>query len=295
VKPIVKKIEVYITNVCNLTCTDCNRFNNFNFRGWQDWKDYADIYNRWSQLIDLKKIVIMGGEPLLNPTITQWITGLGDAFGIRIETLTNGTRINKVKGLYDVVNRANRNAGGSKNHISVSVHDMDDFAEIEKNIIEFLRGDIVVDPYLRAKWNPTWQWIDKNQVMVNGYQQDHFDNSSIWIGEAGQLLLHDSNPNQAHDACTFRGYESYHFIRGALYKCGPVALMPEFDKQYPFPLTDQERILLNQYRPLTVDNFDDYHEEFFENLNDPIPQCRFCPEHKTQKKIFAIKKSAQLD
>ena len=291
-KPVVKKIEVYITNVCNLTCTDCNRFNNFNFRGWQDWQDYADIYRRWGQLIDLRAITIMGGEPLLNPTVTQWITGLGGAFGIPIETLTNGTRINKVKGLYDAVNRT---TNGQKNHMSVSIHDMDDFAEIEQNIIEFLDGNIAEDSDLKQKWNPDWQWVNKDRVMVNGFRQDQFDTSSIQVGETGQLLLHNSNPNQAHDACTFRGYESYHFIRGALYKCGPVALMPEFDKQYPFPLTDEERVLLNQYQPLTVDNFDDYHAEFFENLNNPIPQCRFCPEHKTRKKIFAIKKSAQLD
>jgi organic radical activating enzyme len=292
VKPVIKKIEVYITNVCNLTCTDCNRFNNFNFRGWQDWQDYADIYHQWGQLIDLRAITIMGGEPLLNPTVTQWITGLGDAFGIGIETITNGTRINKVKGLYNAVNRV---TNGQRNHVSVVVHDMDSFAEIEQDVVKFLNGDVVQDDRLRTLWNPRWQWVDNNQVFVNGYLADEFDPGSIRLGEGGQLLLHNSDPVKAHDACTFRKYKSYHFIRGALYKCGPVALMPEFDKQYPFPLTDEERVLLNQYRPLTVDNFDDYHEEFFRDLDNPIAQCRFCPTEKIRKKLFTIKKSTEID
>ena len=35
--------EFYITNVCNLNCTECNRFNNYHFSGHQRWDDYSDV------------------------------------------------------------------------------------------------------------------------------------------------------------------------------------------------------------------------------------------------------------
>jgi molybdenum cofactor biosynthesis enzyme MoaA len=70
------RIEFYITNVCNLDCQDCNRFNDYNFTGWQSWADYAEDYRTWSERIDIKHLVLLGGEPLLNPTILDWISGL---------------------------------------------------------------------------------------------------------------------------------------------------------------------------------------------------------------------------
>ena len=72
-KVVIKKAEFYITNVCNLTCSNCNRFNNYNFRGWQRWSDYANEYSIWANKVRLQRITILGGEPLLNPTILDWI------------------------------------------------------------------------------------------------------------------------------------------------------------------------------------------------------------------------------
>jgi molybdenum cofactor biosynthesis enzyme MoaA len=40
----INLLEVYITNVCNLSCRGCNRFNNYNFKGHQLWADHADEY-----------------------------------------------------------------------------------------------------------------------------------------------------------------------------------------------------------------------------------------------------------
>ena len=70
------KVEFYITNVCNLTCDECNRFNNFSFKGWQRWQDYEAIYADWNSKLDIQQLVILGGEPLLNPSICEWITGI---------------------------------------------------------------------------------------------------------------------------------------------------------------------------------------------------------------------------
>ena len=93
------KIEFYITNVCNLTCNRCNRFNNHNFKGWQKWSDYEQIYRSWRKFIDIDQIIILGGEPLLNPTIIDWIQGLNDIWHKNVQILSNGLHINHVRGL----------------------------------------------------------------------------------------------------------------------------------------------------------------------------------------------------
>jgi hypothetical protein len=93
-----------------------------------------------------------------------------------------------------------------------------------------------------------------------------------------------------HADCTFVKWKSYHFIRGKLFKCGPSALMPEFDLQTPFDISDEDRALLHSYKPLSVDNFAEYHTEFFDNLDNPISQCKFCPKSGPMEKIYPIRK-----
>jgi hypothetical protein len=80
-----------------------------------------------------------------------------------------------------------------------------------------------------------------------------------------------------------------------MYKCGPAALMPEFDLQHAFDISDADRTMLHSYKPLTVDNFAEYSAEFLESLNNPIAQCKFCPTHKTNIVIAPLRKgSAKL-
>ena len=93
--------EFYITNVCNLTCNGCNRFNNYAFTGFQRWKDYQEDYEKWGERIDLPRLSILGGEPTLNPTFMDWFRGLRKIWpDSRIEIVTNGTRLDKIKGLF---------------------------------------------------------------------------------------------------------------------------------------------------------------------------------------------------
>lgn len=283
-----QKIEFYITNVCNLTCDQCNRFNNFDFRGWQAWSDYEDVYRRWAELIDLRALTIMGGEPTLNPTLVDWIQGLNKVFGIEVQVLTNGTRMNKVRGLYEAL--INPPPNGKSNSIAISLHNVNEIRQLRQDLAEFLQGPMMENTHRPDLWGCDWQFSDRNGVFINVYVQNRFETSSIRILPGGARTLHNSDPETAHRACTHVKYKSYHFIRGALYKCGPVALMPEFDHQHPLDITDEDRILLNSYRPLTVDNFDTYHEEFMRDLDKPLAQCRFCPEQKEWFTIAPVRK-----
>ena len=75
-------------------------------------------------------------------------------------------------------------------------------------------------------------------------------------------------------------------IRGQIYKCGPVALMAEFDQQYAFDLTDEDRAIIHSpRRGLSIDEWDIHGGEFLDNIDNVIPQCKFCPESYDYKPI----------
>jgi len=294
----IGKIEFYITNVCNLTCEQCNRYNNYDFRGWQRWSDHQADHIEWAKRITLDGLVILGGEPLLNPTITDWVRGLNRIFGKPAQILSNGTRLNAVSGLYDAMHfDIDGSSFKEKNWIGITAHHIDDIPQHIEAIHQFLQGPVKdissLDPY-----GARLVFMDKNETIVRLWLTDTFNTSNLKpapvkivdrrASTTDQLSLYNNNPAEAHADCGFAIWKNYHMIRGQLYKCGPVALMPEFDKQFSLVLSDEDRALLNSYRPLSPWDTDQFHNEFFAELDNYIPQCKFCPVH-TQRKSIPIR------
>jgi hypothetical protein len=275
--------------VCNLTCSDCNRYNNYKFSGWQRWDDYKDILAAWAKKIDVQHPVILGGEPLLNPDINKWILGLNRLWPSHssVQILSNGTQINKVDGLYNVLTNGN--------WIGITVHSVDDLEEIFSRIRQFLVHPIqeLRDPTLVGS---DYSFKDANNKFLHVWISDKFVSSNIIQQPGGAFKFYNSDPDIAHENCTFRKFKNYHMIRGKIYKCGPVALMPEFVDQHNFDLSDEDRSILKSYHPLSVDEFDTRGREFFDSIDSVIPQCKFCPEqYKTVDITFTdLKKSWKI-
>lgn len=276
-------VEFYITNVCNLTCENCNRFNNYNFTGWQRWSDHEAEYTEWSKKIRLQRITILGGEPLLNPTICDWVDGINRLWNRGVQILTNGTRLNHVPGLYNRISKWQGEHPGIRNWIGISLHNQNDtekcFAEIQK----FLQGKITHYERHHNTSTDNWTWgadhafVDENNMRVHVWLQDSFYPAAVSRSPMGKFSLHDSPPEVAHKHCGFAMFNCHHFIKGKLYKCGPVALFPEFDQQFGFEISDQDRELINSYHPLSIHEFDHRGKDFLARIADTIPQCKFCP------------------
>jgi len=284
----IPKVEFYITNVCNLTCEDCNRFNNHDFKGWQAWSDYESIYEQWAEYVDIEQIVILGGEPLLNPTIMDWIYGLNRIWKRNIQTLTNGTRINQVRGLYELLKETD-------NWIGISLHDQNYLPTLEQDIEKFMSGRVVKTDKSHPlnKGRADFVYWDRNKVSIPLWTQDEFMSSAIRLLPGGKFGLYSSDPVAAHDICPIAKNKSYHFIRGKLYKCGPVALFPEFDQQHEFDISAEDRELLNSYKPLSIDEFETRGQDFLQTIDNPIPQCKFCPSQSNFKRIVSIRKGLE--
>jgi organic radical activating enzyme len=260
--------EFYITNVCNFNCTDCNRFNNHYFSGQQKWEDYADVYKEWSKIVHFKSVGILGGEPMLNPTFLEWIDGIATLWPIpTIAIITNGTRLNKVKGLYDTLVKYK-----GRVWLDISVHNESREDHIINESIEFLDAIETNDVH-----GSTGTLTDKNKIKIRISSLSEFSKNAL-IQNGEEFSLRNSSPIKAFKVCFSK--TCHHFDKGKLHKCGVTALLPEFYKQFYFNVSEKDKKLMHSYEPLTIDHSLEHTAKFMEGLQKEkiIPQCKFCPE-----------------
>jgi Radical SAM superfamily/4Fe-4S single cluster domain len=279
---LIDRLEFYITNVCNLTCSGCNRYNNYKFSGHWTWAEAEPVLTRWAEKIEVNHPVILGGEPLLNPDIVAWINGIRRLWprlgGVQVQS--NGTRLDITRGLYEALDPK------VGNWIGISLHAEEHREPLFERIRNFLKHPIIetedpTDPI--GSW---YQFVDVNKNYVHVWNNNTFVQSNIIEQVNGQFGLYNSDPNRAHENCTYRRFKNYHMIRGKIYKCGPVALMAEFDDQHQFDISEQDRDIIHALgRGLGIDEFDTRGQEFLDNIDNMIPQCKFCPENYEYKPI----------
>jgi hypothetical protein len=236
-------IEIYITNECNLTCSNCNRFNNYNFKGHYSWKDSAYAIQQWSQRIDAPMITIIGGEPSLHPELPQWTEGVATAWPDRpVMIQTNGLK---------------------------PIIEMPWWNELTKKFKNIGCGVAVHSPAMKDKLKKSWN--------NSGGHFDAWQFNDCAIVDCGDYFnIHDNDPEKAFDCCNLK--HCHTIFQGRLYKCSTMALLPEFSKQYLVNFSEQQRQLLDSYKSLTHDCSDQDLRDFFTDRDSAIPQCSFCTD-----------------
>lgn len=272
--------EFYIINVCNLACSGCNRFNNYNFTGYQRWQDYADVYAQWAKEVSIDSIGLLGGEPLLNPTFLDWVQGINRLWPYtKLRIITNGFRLDRVPELYNILRDRPRV------ELWVGIHNKQHKREIIQRVKDFTQAPHTVEFNSDDPYQQYMIITDANGVRVRVEYNWWFHQGAI-VKQDNALTLHNSDPAKAHNVCHMK--TCHHFVHGKLYKCGVVAVLPEFDQQHKLQLNTEDSALLNSYRPLTIT--DNNKAEFIAALSDPIPQCKFCPEVYNGDQIYAKQK-----
>ena len=81
-KPQLKYIEVHLTDHCNLNCSGCGHFSSIAPIKFTNLDKYKEDMKRLGQLFPrgIKKIRLMGGEPLLHPDAHLFIRATSAAF-----------------------------------------------------------------------------------------------------------------------------------------------------------------------------------------------------------------------
>jgi organic radical activating enzyme len=306
------------------------------------WDDYKDIYKQWANIITSEEIGILGGEPLLNPSIISWISGISNLFPkSNIRIITNGSLLGRWPELYEVLKSYQGRVS-----LDINTHSLKHRPEMEHKIEKFLSGPITKKSLaVMSKKNPLWtscynkikdqhwpdcetlddfyklprhiqtecynvhrvspeiwinevygvEYLDKNNISIRLNLADSFNNSTvIFNNQTQELALNRSDPEKAFSVCYFK--KCHHFIKGKLYKCGPVGILPEFINQFDVNITADEAELIKSYKPAEISWQPDMIKDFVDELNSykPIPQCTFCPENFIPEKFDYSTKKIKL-
>lgn len=291
-------VEFYITNVCDLNCTDCNRFNNYAFKGHRFWDDVKEKYNNWSTMLSIGTIGIIGGEPLLNPDLFKWIDGIVKLWPeSSIIIVTNGTRLNHTPNLYKEILKYK-----GKVKLEVSHHNSETWDNAFKNLELFLEKDAKKEVQHNKVWSEClteehthdiYRYTDFNNIQARLIPSWHFKDSSLKY-ENFEFSLYESNPEEAFNNCIMQ--TCHHMMDGKLYKCAPIGVLPDFMEQYKVTLTENQKKIIESYAPAESDWSNEKLDVFMENLitKTHIPQCSLCSANPKQKIINSTNKKIKI-
>ena len=184
--------QFYITNVCNFDCPGCVSFNNYAFTGYQKWEDYADVYQQWSNVVDLRKWVILGGEPFTNPTYLDWLRGISNLWPNSLgKLMTNGHYLKEDnRELYDIIDSTN-----GRVKLDIGLHNFNRRDAMMSIVHKWLRGTISIrrtPENLRHLPNFDKNWQNSYNAIKDEYKRPRLT----------ELYFHFFNkyPNNSHNA-----------------------------------------------------------------------------------------------
>ena len=98
-KPIIPYIELHLTDHCNLNCNNCSHFAPIADKIFADVTQFSKDMERLSRLVsNIRIITLLGGEPLLHPNITAFISTSRKYFPkSQIQIISNGILLPTMK------------------------------------------------------------------------------------------------------------------------------------------------------------------------------------------------------
>lgn len=91
-KPVIPYLEFHVTDHCNLNCKGCSHFSPIADKIYLDVNEHRKDIQQLTKLVsNIKVIRLLGGEPLLHPKITDFITITKTSFpNSEVHIVTNG-------------------------------------------------------------------------------------------------------------------------------------------------------------------------------------------------------------
>lgn len=277
-KKFLDSVSFYITNVCGLACPGCVTFNNYKVKGHYHWNNTKEKAYKWANLINVRQITIVGGEPLLHPGIDEWTMGIADAFkhcdDIRILTGLVGKSLIKKKDLI-------RKWIDNNVIIQISVHDPSWWDIAKENAKEILDGYeyTQVDGIDEGGSFPLkkTEYFDKNgKRLFSMMELWAFFPSAQKEVKDGLIYLHDNDPTEAFNACYCKTCQ--YIVDGDMYNCaitGTAGMMLE-----QLPLDQRSKNILSHVKGIGPDDNNPL------DFTSPVDACSLCSTNMT--KLFPI-------
>jgi sulfatase maturation enzyme AslB (radical SAM superfamily) len=253
-------LELMAINACNLACEGCTTFSDLRHQGYQTWAQAKQQLVPWLEKINIQGVGFMGGEPLMNPTIVDWIYGIRALMPeTQIRFVTNGILLEKNWDVFTALD----DVGNS-------------VLKITKHIDHPAVTSAVQQVFNSTKWYPVKEcgidrWISPSGLRFQINSPTKF--FKTFRGSYNNMQPHNNNPNDAFDLCVQKRCPMLY--QGHLFKCGTLALTPDILKKHNDPNIDQWQDYITQ--GLSPNCSDIELLQFVNNFGKPHRLCRQCP------------------
>lgn len=271
-KAYIEHVDIYISNTCNLKCENCQSYSNHDHKGHYyfadaDWKSLADK-------IEPGLYSILGGEPTLNPKLSEWITQMAALWPRSQKYLvSNGIHFKAQPNLHEV-------CASTGTTIQISLHNEKFRPIIADQILQAFGICEIIKLKTYANTDAIFKLILQSSkgVIIEVDNAQAFNHIPTVVNKR-LPVLHDDY-EQVHDACKMKRCTQ---IKNAeIYKCPIMNTLPTYLDQNNIELP----ALLREYKPLTAGNVT---QARLDNLgNNAIPQCSFCPIHEEKNTITSV-------
>jgi len=262
-KPLLPFVETMITQVCNLSCQGCTNYSDLKHSGFIPWEQGQEQITNWLSIIDIPDFGIMGGEPLINPQVRQWIRGVRELMpNSQIRFTTNGLLLEKNIDIVDLL----CDVGNSVFKITVHLHD----AKLEQLIEKiFKRYDFKpIQEYGIDRWayGSFRVQINRPTTFLKTYQ-----------GTYKNMLPYNSNPQDAFKICCQQNCPLLY--QEKIYKCSTSGLLNATLERFGhINKAEWQKFITSTDHFITTKSDRSIIDAFIKNFNQPNNICQMCPE-----------------
>jgi hypothetical protein len=259
-KPVLPYVESMLIYPCNLKCEGCSTFSNLKRTGYVGVEQGISWLRPWTERMQIQAWGAMGGEPLMNPEMYDWIVAvrklLPDA---QIRFVTNGLLLEKhwriVELLHEIGNCI----------LKITVH--------------------LSNPKIQSAIDRVFRTYECEQVYEYGIHRYKLPNemrfqvskpkwfTRTFQGSYKNMHPWNSHPVEAFDNCHQTTCPM--LLKDRLYKCSQAALINDVWAMHNQPNSDAWQPYLNT--GLGPDATDKQLRAFSRNFGKPHAMCRQCP------------------
>ena len=238
----IEMLEIHASHACNLTCDSCAHFSNSGHRGITSTEEADKWMGLWSKRINPSIFAILGGEPLLNPDIENFIRIARKHWKREVHLVTNGLLLHKFPTLPKTLEQENIFLRVTKHH------DSPEYEEKWKEVLPLLKNINHVVNDSSKRWSYRYKGWGPN---VFPYE--------------------DNNPDKSWDNCYCKFCRQ--LLGGKIYKCSTIAYLQIQKQRWPEISDKWDRYLA--YKPLEATATDEEVVKFFSKKSEDI--CNMCP------------------
>jgi organic radical activating enzyme len=259
-KFILPFLEIMPIQGCNLSCTGCSNYSDLTHRGYLSWAQGQSQIAPWLDRIDIPDFGIIGGEPLMNPGILDWILGARALLpSSQIRFTTNGLLLDKFPDIMKIFMEIGNCVFKITRHVSDP--------KLERNIQKI---------FSEYTWRSVTEYgisrfVTGNNVRFQINSPQLFYKS--FKGMYNNMLPYHSDPDDAFDLCYQQTCPLLY--NGKIYKCSSNGLLVDTLNKFDNPNFEQWEPYINN--GLDIDCSDAELEKFINNFGKSHKICGMCP------------------